>query len=101
MSLKTEVPKLLAAEDRYQRAKGELQAAKGDVEKARARCRPLLAIDKTTVVGDVAITITSCVSAATFRLADFKRRYTVTKRMQAFIGEGTPYERWTLRRTAA
>lgn len=99
-SLKTLAPTLLAAEERYQRAKGELQAAKGDLEKARARCRPLLAIDKTTVVGDIAITVTSCVSAETFRLADFKRRYTVTKQMAAFIGPGTPWEKWTIRTAA-
>lgn len=100
MSLKTEAPKLLKAEERYQKAKGELQAAKGDLDKARAACRPLLAVDKTTIVGDVAITVTSCVSAATFRLADFKRRYKVTKTMEPFIGEGSAYDRWTVKRVA-
>jgi hypothetical protein len=96
--LATEAKKLLAADEHYQKAKGELQAAKADLDKARATCRPLLAIDKTTTIGDIAITVTACVSAATFRLADFKRRYKVTKQMEPFIGERTPYEKWTVRR---
>jgi hypothetical protein len=101
MSLKTEAVKLLAAEDAYQQAKGALDKAKREREEQRACCRPLLATNKTTMAGDIAITVTECKSAQSFRLAEFLREHKPTKAMLPFIGDGTPYERWTVKRAAA
>ncbi len=100
-SLKTEAPKLLKAEEAVKAARGVLEQAERERDKARERCRPLLATGKTTVAGDIAITVTPCVSAETFRLAEYKRRYKVTDRMAPFVGEGTEWERWTCKRIAA
>jgi hypothetical protein len=48
----------------------------------------------------VQITVTECVSGKSFRLAQYLRKYKITKTMQPFIGEGTPYDRWTVKRIA-
>lgn len=101
MSLKTEAVKLLAAEETYSQAKGAMEKAKRERDEARARCRPLLATGTTTVAGDVAITLTPCTSAKSFKLADYLREHKLTKTMAPFVGEGTAYDRWTVKRVAA
>jgi hypothetical protein len=101
MSLKTEAVKLLAAEDAYKQAKGALEKAKRERDEARARCRPLLAANKTTMAGDIAITLTPCTSAESFRLAEYLRQHKITKAMAPFVGQGKEYDRWTVKRVAA
>lgn len=101
MSLKTEAVKLLTAEDDYSRAKGALEKAKHERDKARARCRPLLATDTTTLAGDISITVTACVSNRSFKLAEYLRNHRLTKAMEPFVGEGSAYDRWTVKRISS
>ena len=100
MSLKTEAVKLLAAEEAVKQAKGALEEAERERDKARDRCRPLLATGKPTLAGDIEITVTPCVSGKSFRLTQYLRVHTITKAMAPFIGMGTEYDRWTVKRVA-
>jgi len=101
MALTTEARKLLAAEDHYRHCKGALEQAERDRAKARERCRRLLTPGKTTVAGDIELTVTPCVSSPTFRLAQYLRKHKVTKAMEPFVGAGSLYERWVVRQIAA
>ena len=101
--LNAEAKKLLKAEERYKEAKGALEEAERERDKARERCRPLLLskAGEANIAGAISITVTPCVSAKSFRLAEYLRRYKVTKTMEPFVGEGKPYDRWTVKRIAA
>jgi hypothetical protein len=101
MSLKTEAVKLLKAEEAVKTAKGELEHAERERTKARERCRPLLATGVTTLAGDIAITVTPCVSGQSFRLAQYLRAHKLTAAMKPFVGDGVSYDRWTVKRLAA
>lgn len=101
MSLRIEARKLLAAEQRCQEARGALEAAEREREKCRDRCRPLLAPGKLTLAGDVELMVAPACSPRTFRLAEYLRRHKLTKAMQPFVGEGTEYDRWTVKPAAA
>jgi hypothetical protein len=96
--LKTEARKLLAAEEHYQDCKGALEQADRDRAKARERCLPLLLGEPSVLAGDISITVTPCVSGKSFRLAQYLRKHKISKAMEPFIGEGTPYDRWTVKR---
>jgi hypothetical protein len=99
--LATEAKKLLAAEESYQQAKGQLEEADRERQKAREACRPLLAIGKTTRIGDIEITVTPTMTGKSFRLAQYLRKHKLTKTMEPFVGEATSYDRWTVKRVAS
>ena len=54
----SEARKLLAAEERYQQAKGALEQAERDRAKVRDRCRHHLAPGVSMLAGDISITVT-------------------------------------------
>jgi hypothetical protein len=99
--LKTDAKKLLADDEAVKKAKGALAQAERRRAKTRERCRPLLAPGKTTIAGDIAITLTPCTSAESFKLAEYLRQHKITQAMKPFVGKGTKYDRWTVKRVAA
>jgi hypothetical protein len=99
--LKTDAKKLLADDEAVKKAKGALEQAERKRAKTRARCRPLLSPGKTTIAGDIAITVTPCTSAESFKLAEYLRAHKLTAAMKPFVGGGSPYDRWTIRRVAS
>lgn len=88
---------LATAEENWSKAKAALDVAERERTKWRARCRPLLA-DGHQVVGGVEITVTPTQSGMSFRLAEYLKTNKLTKAMQPFVGEGSTYDRWTVKR---
>lgn len=89
---------LATAEENWSKAKAALDAAERERTKWRARCRPLLATGELQVVGGVEITITPTATGKSFRLAEYLKKHKITKAMEPFIGEGSTYDRWTVKR---
>jgi hypothetical protein len=88
---------LVKAEESWARAKAALDIAERERTKWRARCRPLLA-DGLNVVGGIEITVTPTSTGKSFRLAEYLKAHPISKAMRPFVGEGSTYDRWTVKR---
>jgi hypothetical protein len=93
--------KLLAAETAWTIARKQLDEAERERAKQRARCRPMIPAGELLTVGGIEIQVTSCSSGQSFSLKGYLEKHKLTKAMQPFVGQGSTYDRWTVKRTVS
>lgn len=92
---------LLAAETTWANAKNALDEATRARAKQRARCRGRLTSGELAVAGGVEVLVTETQSGQSFSLKGYLERHKITRAMAPFVGDPTPYDRWTVRRRAS